>query len=86
VHTEIQDFTRRLIQMIVDQPDAVKITPQTKGDSVVLTIRVAPGELGMVIGKHGDMIKAIRLLTNACATRLGKRVHLEVEEPDGSLG
>lgn len=81
MHTEIQDFTRRLVQMVVDHPDAVEITAQARSDSVVLTIRVEPGELGMVIGKHGDIIKSIRLLTAACATKLSQRVHLEIEEP-----
>lgn len=70
--------------MVVDHPEAVEIMARPINDGVDLTIRVAPGEMGMVIGKQGRMIEAIRHLEIACGARLHQRVKLDVQEPDGT--
>ncbi len=85
MHTEIREFTRRLVRMLVDQPEAVKVAAEPADDGFIhLAIRVAPGEIGMVIGRQGRSIEAIRHLVVACATKSGLRVKLKVEEPGGS--
>ncbi len=87
MHTELREFASRLVQMVVDQPEAVDVAVQSTDDGVVhLTIRVAPGEIGMVLGKHGRIVDAIRHLVIACAAKTTQRVRLDLLEPDGSEG
>jgi uncharacterized protein len=44
----------------------------------VVEVRVSPDDLGQVIGRGGRVIKAIRTLARAAATRSGKRVTVEI--------
>jgi uncharacterized protein len=81
VYSELQDFARRLVEMVVDQPEAVQIAAQPTAEGVALTIRVAPEEIGMVIGRGGRTIQAIRQLVVACGAKLKMQVKLDVEEP-----
>ena len=53
---------------MVDHPDAVDVRE----------LRVSPEDLGKVIGRGGRVIKAIRILARAAATRSGKRVTVEI--------
>ncbi|HEV8307553.1 MAG TPA: KH domain-containing protein [Methylomirabilota bacterium] len=75
---------RELIELIakalVDEPDAVRVN-EVEGEKItVIELRVAPGDLGKVIGKQGRNARAIRTLLNATATKLGKRALLEILE------
>jgi predicted RNA-binding protein YlqC (UPF0109 family) len=65
-------------QRLVDHPDAVQVREVDAPQSIVLEVRVAPDDLGKVIGRGGRVIKAIRTLARAAATRSGKRVTVEI--------
>ena len=70
-----------IAQHLVTYPDAVEIR-ETKTDTMsVLELRVAPDDVGRVIGKHGATIDAIRTILNAAASRARRRVTLEIVEP-----
>ena len=49
-------------------------------DAVDLTLRVAPNDMGRVIGRHGRTVKAIRAVVKAASVPLNKRVNVEVED------
>jgi len=83
VYSELENFARRLVEMVVDQPEAVVVLSQPTDEGVALTIRVAPEEIGMVIGRGGRTIQAIRQLVIACGAKLKMQVKLDVEEPGG---
>jgi len=63
---------------LVDHPEAVDVRAVDGPHATVLELRVAPDDLGKVIGRGGRVIKAIRTLTRAAATRSGKRVTVEI--------
>lgn len=63
---------------LVDHPDAVEVREVDGPQATVLELRVFPDDLGQVIGRRGRVIKAIRTLTRAAATRSGKRVTVEI--------
>lgn len=63
---------------LVDHPDAVEVREVDGPQATVLELRVSPDDLGQVIGRRGRVIKAIRTLTRAAATRSGKRVTVEI--------
>jgi predicted RNA-binding protein YlqC (UPF0109 family) len=69
-----------LARHLVTQPDAVDVK-ETQGDSAsVLELRVAPEDLGRVIGKQGRTAKSIRTILNAAASRTNRKVVLEIIE------
>lgn len=75
---------RALIEFVarslVDAPAAVVVRESESPPAVVLQLRVAPEDVGKVIGKHGRTAHALRLLLAASAAREERRAVLEIEE------
>ncbi len=75
------DLVRLLEDMaksIVDNPDEVKVQQEINGDNVTLTLNVAESDMGMIIGKHGNIAKAIRTVTKAAAKLVNLKVTVEI--------
>lgn len=69
-----------MAKALVDKPDEVEIK-EIEGDvTTILELRVAQDDLGKVIGKQGKTAYAMRAILNATATKLKKRVVLEIVE------
>lgn len=67
-----------IARALVDYPDQVEVQ-QVEGErSIVLELRVAPEDMGKVIGKQGRIAKAIRTVVNAAAIKEDKRVMVEI--------
>ena len=76
----LKDVLADIARAIVDQPDAVSVTEQKKDNGeILLTLKVAPEDMGMVIGRHGRIAKSIRLSMKAAATSAGEKVTVEIE-------
>ena len=74
----LKELVEYIAKSLVDSPEAVTVT-EVEGDrSIVLELRVSPGDMGKVIGKQGRIAKAIRTVTKAVATREGKKVIVEI--------
>ncbi len=67
-----------IARAIVDTPDSVTVTENVEGNNIELTLSVAPDDMGMVIGRHGKIAKAIRSLMKAAAASSGKRITVEI--------
>lgn len=67
-----------VVRSLVDHPDAVAVRQVDDPHSTLLELRVAPEDVGKVIGRGGRVIKAIRTLARAAATQSGKRVTVEI--------
>ena len=67
-----------LVRPIVDTPDAVNVTEETES-GLVLTLTVAEGDVGMIIGKHGKIARALRTVVKAAAKISGKKVSVEIK-------
>ncbi len=75
------DVCQFVVSSIVDDSEAVRVTATSINDDTVrLDVRVAPGEMGRVIGKRGRVAKAIRTLVRAAGSR--DDVDVEVEFVD----
>jgi len=81
----MQAFVEFIVKGLVDRPEAVMVTPVTKGDSTVFEVRLDPADVGRIIGKQGSTIHAIRGLLQVGAAKQGKRCSLEIVE-DGDEG
>lgn len=64
-------------RQLVDDPDAVTVEAEEGSGRTVLNVRVAPGDMGRVIGKRGRVAHAIRTLVRAAAVRDGVEVDVE---------
>ena len=62
---------------LVDHPDAVTVT-EVPGDVTVLELRVAPEDMGKVIGRQGRIAKEIRTIVQSGAQRAGQKVSVEI--------
>ena len=75
------DLKQTLIDIavaIVDTPEEVTVVSEEDGDTVNLTLSVAPDDMGMVIGRHGKIAKAIRTVMKAAANTCNKKVNVEI--------
>ncbi len=76
----MKELVELIAKALVDEPDQVRVT-EVEGERItVIELRVAPGDLGKVIGKQGRTAHCIRTLLNAAATKLRKRAVLEILE------
>ena len=75
----MKELVEFIAKSLVDDPASVEVTETNTGASaIVLELRVAPGDMGRVIGKSGRVANAIRALLRVVAAREGKRVSLEI--------
>jgi predicted RNA-binding protein YlqC (UPF0109 family) len=63
---------------LVDHPDAVNVTEHAGEGETVLELRVAPEDMGKVIGRQGRIAKEIRTLMRSVAQRQGTKVSVEI--------
>lgn len=74
----MKELLEILAKSLVDQPDEVTVNMIEKEKSIVLELKVAPDDMGKVIGKQGRIARAIRTVVKAAATRQKKRVLVEI--------
>ncbi len=72
----------QIAQAIVDVPDQVQVAAIEDGDVMVLELRVAPTDIGKIIGRQGRTIKSMRTLVGAASLKLQQRYELEIIEED----
>lgn len=77
----MKDLLNFIVTSLVTKPDAVKIDEQTQDGSVNLNLTVDPEDMGLIIGKGGQTIKAIRKLLIVRAMAENVRVNLQLNEP-----
>ncbi len=63
---------------LVDDPDAVNVTEVPAEDGTVLELRVAPSDMGKVIGRQGRIAKEIRTIVKTVAQRTGEKVTVDI--------
>jgi len=63
---------------LVDDPESVSVTETSDEEGKVLELRVAPGDMGKVIGRQGRIAKEIRTIVKTVAQRTGEKVTVEI--------
>ena len=76
----MKELLEFLAREIVDDPDAVEVTETEDDRGTLLSLRVAPDDMGKVIGRAGRTARAIRTVVKAGAIRSGARVSVEIVE------
>jgi len=74
----MKEVVEILARALVDRPDQVSVNMIEKEKSYLIELKVAPEDMGKVIGKQGRIARAIRTVVKAAATREHKKVIVEI--------
>ena len=74
----MKELVEFIAKSLVDDPSQVSVTEIQGTTSTILELRVAPEDMGRVIGRNGRVANAMRTLLKVVAAKQGKRVTLEI--------
>lgn len=80
----IEKYLESIAQPLLSNPNAFKVTASKDEMGVLLTVTVAPEDMGTLIGKLGETAKAIRHLVRIVGVKHTARVSIKITEPDGT--
>lgn len=76
----MKEFVEFIVKKIVDSPDMVEVSFIEGKSTAIIELRVAPEDVGKIIGKSGRTANALRTLVSAVASRQNQKVVLEIIE------
>jgi predicted RNA-binding protein YlqC (UPF0109 family) len=74
----VKELVELIAKSLVDDPDKVQVSQLDGEQTSILELKVAPDDIGKVIGKHGRTAQAIRIILGAAGMKLKKRFNLEI--------
>ncbi len=78
----MKELVELMAKALVDNPDKVKVSQLEGEQSSIIELKVAPEDVGKVIGKQGRNVQAIRVILSAAGMKLKKRFILELIEKE----
>jgi uncharacterized protein len=78
----VEDLVREIARALVDEPSAVEVQAVGRDENTVLKLRVAPQDVGKVIGKQGRTARSVRTILGAVSTKVHHRYTLDILEED----
>ena len=75
---DLKGLVEYVAKALVDKPDGVKVDEVQDGNTTVYELEVDEEDIGKVIGRQGRVVRGLRALVKAAATRKGTRVDLDV--------
>ncbi|MBR1876147.1 MAG: KH domain-containing protein [Lachnospiraceae bacterium] len=76
----MKELVEVIAKALVEKPDEVIVSQTEDADMINVELKVAPGDMGKVIGKSGRIAKAIRTVVKAASTKTDKKVNVEIVE------
>jgi uncharacterized protein len=76
----MKETVELIVKALVDDDTAVDVREVDRGGMTLIEVRVAPADMGKVIGKQGRTVRALRSLVNAVSLKRKRRLVLEVVE------
>ena len=74
----MKELLTYIAKNLVNDPDAVSVTETTQGEEIIFELRVAPDDMGKVIGRQGRIAKAIRTVVKAASSKSSKKVIVDI--------
>jgi predicted RNA-binding protein YlqC (UPF0109 family) len=74
----VHELVEYLARSLVDDPEAVTVEEVDAGRMTIYEVTVAEDDVGKLIGRQGKVIRAVRSVVKAAATRQGRRVDVDV--------
>jgi predicted RNA-binding protein YlqC (UPF0109 family) len=78
-----QQFLEYVVKGLVDNQDAVQVVRTVDEMGVLLTLTVSPEDMGKIIGRDGNIAKALRTLLRVVGMKHNARVNMKINEPAG---
>ena len=75
----MKELVEVIAKALVDNPDEVVVTESMKGEDTLIELKVAPADMGKVIGKQGRIAKAIRSVVKAAASKEDRKLIVEIQ-------
>ena len=72
--------TEYVTRNLADDPDAIEVDVEARGDEVALMVHANPSDMGRLIGKRGRVIQALRQLVRAAGTADGVKANVDIVE------
>ena len=76
----MKELVEVMAKALVDNPDEVVVTEREEGDQIVIELKVAPSDMGKVIGRAGRIAKAIRAVVKAASAKTDKKVIVDITQ------
>lgn len=76
----MKELLEHIARSLVEHPQDVAVTEVEQENELVLELRVAPDDMGKVIGKQGRIAKAIRVVMKAAAINDNRKISVEIVE------
>ena len=75
----MKELVEVIASALVDNPDEVVVTETEDENGIVLSLKVAPDDMGKVIGKQGRIVKAIRTVVRAAGSKGDKKIMVDIQ-------
>ena len=76
----MKELVEVIAKSLVTCPDQVEVTEVVNGNSVVISLKVAPEDMGKVIGKQGRIARALRTVVKAASSKEDKKVIVDIAQ------
>jgi uncharacterized protein len=83
-HEDVK-FVETVVAFLVESPESVRVARSTDEMGVLITLDVAPNDMGKILGRGGGTAKAIRTLLRIVGSKHNARVALKINEPAGGF-
>ena len=74
----MKELVEVIARALVEHPDEVNVTEREDGKDLIIELRVAPSDMGKVIGRQGRIAKAIRAVVKAASSGSDKKVSVDI--------
>ena len=81
MHEEMRDWVTSIIQGVVSRPEEVRVEVSKDDMGVLFTVKVNPDDNGRIIGRQGEMAKAIRTLLRSYGMARQIRASMKIDAP-----
>ena len=79
---DMLQLVEAIAKALVDSPDQVSVEAIQEGESLILRLRVAPSDIGKVIGRQGRTARSFRTILGAASMKLKRRFSLDIVEAE----
>lgn len=81
----MDEFVAYIIKNLVSKPEEISVSSFLNEETIRIEIHVAKEDIGKVIGRRGNTINALRSIVRTVATRLGKKIQLDLVQSNEEL-
>ena len=74
----MKELVEVIAKSLVDHPEEVVVTQAEESNAILVELKVAPSDMGKVIGRQGRIAKAIRTVVKAASSKCDKKVVVEI--------